>query len=198
MAKDPISKGFKKLGKELNKYIAKPINDNVGKPMKSGFKKVGSGFKKVGSGFKTFGKILGKGFKTFGKLIVKGFRSLGGFFKIAAKYLLRVFIFMWNIFVWISGWVVCGFNKILKLPECFLWYFLEFIGFVVYLPFRILFALIDYILYPGFNKIVYDFWCFLYRLDGSVKTTTGYSFMHYPDEIIETCYKCKTGSFPKF
>jgi hypothetical protein len=130
--------------------------------------------------------------KTLGTFFTK---TIGGAFKALGKYILRFLIWMWKVIRWIGLWLICGFNKILRLPQCFLWYFLEFVGFVVYLPFRILFALID-LIYPGFNKIVYDFWCFLYRLDNSVYSATGFHFMHYPDEIIETCYRCKVDSFP--
>jgi len=165
---DPIKKAFRNFGKTLNRNIAKPINDNVGKPLKSGFKMIG-----------------------------KSFKSLGGIFKTAIKGFIRVALFVWKIFIWVAMWVSCAFNKILQLPQCFLWYFLEFIGFVIYLPFRILFAIIDLIV-PGFNKIIYDGWCFLYRLDSSVYSSTGYHFMHYPDEIINKCYKCGVGKFPKF
>jgi len=176
---DPISKGFKRIGKTLKKSIGQPID----------------------KGFKTFGKLIdknvGKPIKGGFKSMIKGFKSIGGIFKIVIRGFIRVALFVWKIFIWVAMWVMCAFNKILQLPQCFLWYFLEFLGFVFYLPFRILFAIIDLIV-PGFNKIIYEGWCFLYRLDSSVYSTTGYHFMHYPDEIINKCYKCGVGQFPKF
>ena len=114
------------------------------------------------------------------------------------KPIIRFGLFVKNLFVWIGAWVVCSFNKILRLPECFLWYFLDFLGFIIYLPFRMLFAFIDYFIFPGFNDIVYSIWCFLYSIDDASYKSSGFHFMHYPDEILDTCYRCGAGPFPKY
>jgi hypothetical protein len=47
---------------------------------------------------------------------------------------------------WLIRYIIVIFYKISALPKCFLWYFLDTAGWVLYLPFRFIFWLIDWIL----------------------------------------------------
>jgi hypothetical protein len=100
------------------------------------------------------------------------------------------------IFIWAVTGFMCGLNGILNLPKCFLWYLLEWIGWVLYLPFRFLFWLIDIITHMGIVKAEHDTWCFLDELDKMIYGISGAHIIHYPDSIIEKCYTCKMPNFP--
>jgi hypothetical protein len=107
------------------------------------------------------------------------------------------YIFIWNV----TGFM-CGLNGIFNLPKCFLWYLLEFIGWVLYLPFRFLFWLVDVIVYAVFKKdglvkAEHQFWCILEDLDKIIHKISGAHIIHYPDSVIEKCYTCKMPPFPK-
>ena len=136
------------------------------------------------------------------KKVQRIFNCLTAFFDFVGelcKYVVRfvswVFI---HFFPWLSQYIECAFYKITSLPNCFLWYSLDTIGFIIYLPFRFTFWLIDTIfnLNSTVQNLEHDFWGMLDYLDeyihneGEGKLGTGYHIIHFPDTVIEKCYKC--------
>ena len=114
---------------------------------------------------------------------------------------------------WFVRFVICSSYKIVSFPKCFLWYGLDIVGWIFYLPFRFLFWLVDSILDMGLVKLEKDTWCFLNDLDyflhgpednyfmfqytGEYKNApvpdpeslnTGYHIIHFPDSVMEKCY----------
>jgi hypothetical protein len=55
--------------------------------------------------------------------------------------------------------------KIMALPKCFLWYFLDTAGWALYLPFKFTFWFIDYMLNVGLVEMEYKGWDLLGELD---------------------------------
>jgi len=47
---------------------------------------------------------------------------------------------------WLVRYIIVIFYKITALPKCFLWYFLDTAGWILYLPFRFIFWLIDWMM----------------------------------------------------
>lgn len=125
-------------------------------------------------------------------------------------------IFMWigyfakwlfyELPIWLAKVLKCAVEGLINLPQCFLWYLLDFIAWVIYLPFRFVFWVLDYILGTG-GAIVgfeHNVWCFLGQLDSYIHDPspaglgTGIHIIHYSDSTIKTCYSCITGPCPPF
>lgn len=147
---------------------------------------------------------LKEGF-SFGKLL-KPLKKLTSFFTAIGKLgkWLGVFFFKWvpAFVMWILQYVMCAFYKIIGLPNCFLWYSLHIFGKMLYLPFRIVFFFLDLILQMfrlpfRIQKIVDRIWLFADDISHFGHSLTGYHFIHFPDDVIKKCYKCKIGKFPK-
>lgn len=102
---------------------------------------------------------------------------------------------------WIGQYIECAFMKITNITKCFPWYALDCFIWVVCLPFRLLLWLMDAIFNIGIEQIIHDyFWCPLEDLDKFIHDEeglgTGVHIIHFPDSVMETCYECKTTSFP--
>jgi hypothetical protein len=148
--------------------------------------------------------LLGKCFMLLGDLVVKlfkwSFEYIGWFF--------RYFL------IWFFQFTSCSLQKLLALPKCFLWYGLDTIGWIFYLPFRFIFWLLDQIIFSGVNTPTDDLdqdgnrvgsyggpivtaehtmWKYMFQFDNFVHTGmgTGIHLFHFPDSVQETCYFCK-------
>lgn len=109
--------------------------------------------------------------------------------------------------LWLLEYIICSFDKIMMLPKCFLWYGLDTASWIVYLPFRFVFWLLDSIMfsgkpeagkkYPPIQQMEHDFWCFMDDVDhfvhdkNSESLGTGFHIIHFPDSVMHTCYRCK-------
>lgn len=98
---------------------------------------------------------------------------------------------------WTGQYFECAWQKIIYLPKCFFWYAIDCITWVIYLPFRFLFWLIDYIFNIGLEDAIHDyFWCPLEDLDkfihddGPSNLGTGIHIIHFPDSVMDKCYNC--------
>lgn len=157
-------------------YRIEDTKEGFLKKMGNPLKEVTSVLKKIGSGFTIVEKIF--------------------------KWLFSL-LFQWlPLFVlWILQYVLCAFEKILNIPNCFLWYSLEIAGKIIYLPFRITFFILD-LLFVMFRinfkiqKIVDNAWWFLDDISHYAYEMTGYHIVHYNEDVINKCYKCKIGNFP--
>ena len=104
--------------------------------------------------------------------------------------------------LWAIQFAICAITKFMNIPNCFLWYSLEIIGKLFYLPFFWTFQLLD-LMFNLFKmnfsvlKIVDKIWWFLDDISHLFYNNGGFHFMHYSDEVIERCYTCKIGKFPK-
>ena len=101
---------------------------------------------------------------------------------------------------------------VIRIPKCILWYALDTLGWIVYLPFRVAFWLLDYMFDTGITKIEHNMWNFLnemdYYLHGPVNNwflyqysditngnvpdkdsmNLGFHLIHFPDSVMETCF----------
>jgi len=68
-----------------------------------------------------------------------------------------------------AGWSLRSmyviFIRITHFQQCFLWYILDLVGWTLYLPFRFIFWLIDYILKLGIVKAEHKAWNFINDID---------------------------------
>jgi len=102
---------------------------------------------------------------------------------------------------WAILFIVCAFTKFMNIPNCFLWYGMEIAGKILYLPFRLTFAFLDFILIIfgikfSIQGMINKIWWFIDDIDHALYDGGGFHIIHYPDDVIKRCYTCKIGKFP--
>ena len=137
------------------------------------------------------------------KLIICFFSFVFMILNIIFYFLQLAFIWFLPKFIpWAIEFIVCAFTKFVNIPNCFLWYGLEIAGKILYLPFRITFAVLDLIFISvgvkfSIKKTIDSVWLLLDDLDHMLYDSgIGFHFVHYPDDVIKRCYTCKIGKFP--
>jgi len=223
---DPIMKPLNDIFKQVKDItdIFKTIPDRI-KSISGGFDDLGNAvpqaFGVLGSnlkaGFAGFDKTfidsfakLGTDFKDGGKLINAGVSDevdvinteVGGLFADIGKFIAsfkKVFQYIHDFFSdFVMSYIKCGMTKIHNIHKCFFYYILEAIGQLLYLPARIVIYVIN--LYAGIDlqEIVDEIWNFIYNIDDIIKSIIGFSLIHYPQDVLDSCYLCKVSPMPKF
>ena len=155
----PIIEGLD-IGKEMRKTFEKPIKD----VKKATTKEFNKAKKETNKGF----NVVKKGAEKLGKDITKGFDD--------------IFAEVTNIF----NYIVCGFNKIKTLPDCFFWYFLDMIYGIFYLFYSMLATAI-----PPLKDGAKMLGKGIKMADELVHDMTGIHINRYPKDIMNKCYLCK-------
>ena len=86
----------------------------------------------------------------------------------------------------IVNYIVCGFNKIKTLPDCFFWYFLDIIYGILYLFYSMLASII-----PPLKDGAQMFWSMMKMMDEMIHELTGFHIIQYPKSVMDMCYLCK-------
>jgi hypothetical protein len=118
---------------------------------------------------------------------------------------------------WLVRYIIVIAYKITSLPKCFMWYFLDTAGWVIYLPFRFVFWFIDFLLNVGMQKMEKDIWYFfneidyflhgkpadnyfMFQYDPNPKPkldasgndvdsmNLGFHIIHFPNSVMRQCY----------
>ena len=145
----------------------------------------------------------------FGGLITMFIKLVMCFFQFIMMIFALIFWLIQVAFVWFLPkfipWAIvaltCLVQKFMNIPNCFLWYSMEIAGKIFYLPFRITFAFLDFILQIfGFKisiqGIVDKIWWIIDDISHALYNGGGFHFVHYPDDVIKKCYSCTIGKFP--
>ena len=117
--------------------------------------------------------------------------------------------YIWNVGVWSMNMISCLFVMFGNFSSCFFYYFLDIIGYVLYLPFAFMFYLFRSsieIYYPDCKREEYppiyhaekEIWNLIYDIDCKIYDATGFHVFHYSEEIMKRCYSCSPGPFPPF
>ena len=166
----PIREGLD-VGKEMRKSIEKPIKDvqkatekQFNKANKATTKEFNKAKKETTKGL----NVVKKGAEKLGKDITKGFDD--------------IFSEVTNIF----NYIVCGFNKIKTLPDCFFWYFLDMIYGIFYLFYAMLASAI-----PPLKDGAKMLGKGIKMADELVHDMTGIHINRYPKDVMNKCYLCK-------
>lgn len=95
--------------------------------------------------------------------------------------------------------IMCGFKKIKSLPDCMMWYMLQVLGKILYFPINFFLWLFARFGMPQLREAEREVWKQLENLDKLFHKTAGFHIIHFPDDVVEKCYKCKgLVPFPKF
>lgn len=177
----PIQEGLD-IAKEMRKTFEKPAKD-IKKASEKEFKKAKQATTKE---FNKAKKETTKGLNVVKKESVKGFNVVKkGTEKIAneaAKGFDDIFKEITNI----ANYIVCGFNKIKTLPDCFFWYFLDIIYGIFYLLYSMLASAI-----PPLKDGAKMFWSMMKMMDEMIHDLTGFHIIRYPKSVMNMCYLCK-------
>ena len=84
----------------------------------------------------------------------------------------------------------CAGKMIKNFPGCLIWYLLEVVGQIIYLPFRLIFWI--FCLQDAERMM----WSTISKIDSYVQAFTTFSLIHYPDFIVEDCYMCNLEELP--
>jgi hypothetical protein len=166
----PIQEGLD-IGKEIAKTFEKPAKDikkattkEFNKAKKATTKEFNKAKKETTKGF----NVVKKGTEKVAKEAAKGFDD--------------IFEEITNI----ANYIVCGFNKIKTLPDCFFWYFLDIIYGVFYMFYSMLaFAI------PPLKDGAKMFGQGINMADDMIYDLTGLHVFKYPKNVMNMCYLCK-------
>ncbi len=121
-----------------------------------------------------------------------GFGIFSFVFKFIA-FVVAVFVFLGRVFYWLFKNIKCTVYWFMNFRQCFFWYLLEIIGFILYIiPGFIFWCFKDYGGLEVENKLwkgINDFDCWVYDM-------TNFHIIHYSEDIIKKCYSCTPGPFP--
>lgn len=81
--------------------------------------------------------------------------------------------------------IKCTIRLVISIPKCFLYYMLDILGFMFYLPFSLLFWIL------GARKQEKQIWKGIYKIDSMIYNQSGYHIFHYSNSIMNKCYRCK-------
>ena len=84
----------------------------------------------------------------------------------------------------IITYIKCAIKLIINLPKCLLYYGLDTLGFIFYLPFSILFWIF------GAKKQERLVWRGIDKIDKAIYNQSGYHIFHYSESIMNKCYRC--------
>jgi len=117
---------------------------------------------------------------------------------------------------WLIRYIIVIIYKIINIPKCFIWYFIDTACWTIYLPFRFIFWMLDSFLGLGIVKAEHKAWDFMDQIDYFVhgKPLTnwfmyefappgpkvdkfgndpdtlqlGLHIIHFPDSVMRLCY----------
>lgn len=110
---------------------------------------------------------------------------------------------------WLIRYIIVIITQIINLPKCFLWYALDTMGWIIYLPFRITFWTLDYLFNTGIVQQEHNLWNFFAEIDYYIRGPDGNFFIkdydnvitpdpnslnlglhiiHFPDNVMRQCY----------
>ena len=177
----PMEDFFKNLIKPLMQFIDE-INDFFTKEIPEFFNDIKLAFDSIGEGLKSEIVDLGKG-------IGKGFDDIFTFIGLF-RY---IFSYINNFFTtYIGSRMECGVDKIANIRHCSFYYFLDLLGYTLYLiifkfPVWLIKIVTGQDLQPAVDKCFEAIDCF----DDFIYGLWGYHIIHYSDETMDKCYLCK-------
>ena len=85
----------------------------------------------------------------------------------------------------IETFVKCTIKMIVNFPQCFIYYLLEIIGNVLYLPIMLI------VWAFGMREIEISMWKMVRDFDNLVNSVAGFYLFKYSNSILNKCYRCK-------
>jgi hypothetical protein len=198
---DKVGGPLKEFGNTINGGFKKV--DGVVKTVDKEFKTVGKEFKKVDGAFKTVGKefkkigsffqIVKKRFELFGK----SFNTLGVAFNTLFVNTSRsIDLEFGNIGKVLNGGSKCALHFGNNFRRCIIYWIMDLVGEFLYslfvlFPVWLIETSSGYSLNPWIDQIMK--WRNV--LDEFIKSFLNISMFHYPDSVLDNCYRCRKVDF---
>ena len=190
---DDIKDAFEKAGEEITKGTDTAINEAFVKPfaeMTAGIdaliqdflriicflNNVPTRFANVGAGFDSIFDGVVQEFVALGYAIELGYTSISSL--------------VYHISVYLKSYLDCGTKMITNLGDCFIFYLLEVVGQILYLPIRIILWVMVTFLSVNLYESEKDTWNSIYKFNDSLYPYINFHIAHYPESIREKCYSC--------
>jgi len=92
-----------------------------------------------------------------------------------------------DIFMAFGSYIMCGLNKIISLPSCTLYYFLDIIYYIfIGLPIWFL-----TLIFPPLKQVVKLVYNFMMQIDKFCFESTGFHVFKYQESVLKRCYRCE-------
>ena len=168
----------------------KPLNDILGfvNTIEDFFNTLPKRFSDVEHGIDGMGKALKHEFTNLGIGVETGFKDIFNFVGLF-KY---VFTYINDFFnTYIGSRINCGLQKISNMRYCFIYYFMDLVGYTLY-SILIKFPVLLIKLITGFDiqSGIDNMWNLIYELDDFLHGMTGYHIVQYSEHTMNKCYKC--------
>jgi len=188
--KRAFQKPIKKAQKGINKAIKssqKGINTAINKTKKAlggplmqmfkAFKRLPGRFRNIQKGFNNIFFGIGNVFKYLGIGIGRGIEDISLLIAYTFEYLF--------------SYILCGVKFISNIPNCILYYSVDCIIQIFYLPIRItlwfMYIFLRINLYPAVNEV----WKMAEWVNSKIYTTFGFNIIRWPKNVRDECYNCK-------
>ena len=162
----------KALGEQITSEFKK-----IGNEITSKFAELTKRMNKMGSGLKGIFDGIGMEFTGMGEGLRLGFDDIGLLFQYTGEFLLT--------------YCFCGVKFITNLNNCILYYAIDAIGQIIYLPFRVMFFVIWLSVYKDIYSQEAKIWSQIHDLDQMNYNYTGIYLTRWPRTIRDLCYNCK-------
>jgi len=151
------------------------------------FKEIGEIFKFVGSLPRRF-RALTDGTRKIFRGINDEISGMQKGFSIGYEDITDLIHHLWEFF---TNYFNCGQKFLKNLPYCIVFYILDFIGNIMYLPITIIIIICKNFLKIDLTKIETKIWNGIYSTDIKLSKFIGFRLTKYPRYISDMCYSCK-------
>lgn len=104
----------------------------------------------------------------------------------------EIFRFVEFISIIIFSYLDCIKQFTFNLYKCILWYGVDILGKLMYLPISIGLLICKYVLNVDLYSAEAGLWNFLEYYNGLIRNLIGVHVIHFPDDVRKDCYICKT------
>jgi len=177
-----IVSGFNEITGFFKDLIMKPIDgiDKMIADMKEivcFIKKMPPRVSNIQHGFNNIFNGIGDKFEALGISIGLGYKDTKVLIKYAGEYVLK--------------YIECLLKFIKNFYKCAVFYFMDFVGIVIYLPIRIILWFFDHIMGYSLYEVESKIWKQLDIVNDFIFSIIGFHVLHFPKSIREDCYMCK-------
>ena len=201
--KKETTNAFNKVGGEIKKVAddAKKATtgalNTVKKQTTGAFNKVGSEIKKIPKQVKKVADEAKKGVKKLESMIKKETdkifkklkKEITGPFRQLKEVFDRIKCFftgIGDVFIAIGNYFICGVEKLVNVPSCFIYYVLD----IIYNIFSGIVSFFTYII-PPLKPITKKLYGVMMQIDSAAYKSSGFHIFRFQENILDRCYRCK-------
>jgi hypothetical protein len=170
---DDKKEGFKEGAVNIGKEIKKAFTSSL----KSAMKPVTKRFNMMGKGLRDIFTGIGKEFQYLGIGLGRGVSDIGLLFAYVSQYLF--------------SYLMCGVKYVSNIPNCILYYMVDSVIQIVYLPIRITLWFLATFLRINLYGTQRSIWKVVEWVNGKVYAAAGFNIIRWPKNVRDQCYNCK-------